>query len=80
MSHIMSRQLKSRKNLGRSGGKPPEIDIALAFIGIFTRIAKENGVSTSHALKVAKGDRASKHISEAIIREARRILRKETAA
>jgi hypothetical protein len=76
----MSRQLPSRKNLGRSNRKPPELDIALNFIGIFTRIAKENGVSTSHALKVAKGDRASKHISDAIVREARRILRKEAAA
>jgi hypothetical protein len=55
-------QIISRKKPGLPKKKAPEIDIALACVGMFTRVAKEKGVSVSHALKVARNVRTSKHI------------------
>jgi hypothetical protein len=54
-----------------STGRSPEraAAIALASIGIFTRIASAQGVSPSHVIKVARGLRTSGHISEAIRKE-----------
>ena len=54
---------------------PAEVDRALASIGIFTRVAKSAGVTPGHALAVARGDRSSKRIVNAIVREVRRIDR-----
>ncbi len=74
MSHIMS-----RKKPGLPKKKAPEIDLALACVGIFTRVANEKGVSVSHVIKVAKNERTSQHISEALILEVRRILGRKAA-
>jgi len=54
-------------------GPHPEVARALEFTGIFTRIAKQEKVSCGHVVQVAKGNRTSKRVIDAIVREVRRI-------
>jgi hypothetical protein len=75
----------TRKNFSfennKSGtGNPPEIERALQFVGIFTRVANHVGVSTSHAVAVARGRRTSKKVVDAIVREVKRIDRRTERA
>jgi hypothetical protein len=58
----------------------PEIRRSLLFVGLFTRVANELGVTASHVNRVAKGQCTSKHVSDAIIREVRRIERRTERA
>jgi DNA-binding transcriptional regulator YdaS (Cro superfamily) len=54
---------------------PAELSRAIAFTGIFTRVASSLGVSSTHVLQVAKGRRQSSRVVAAIISEVRRIER-----
>jgi hypothetical protein len=51
----------------------PEAARAIAFAGLFTRVAVKIGRSPQHVLEVAKGRRQSKPVLDAIIAEVRRI-------
>jgi hypothetical protein len=51
----------------------PEAERALAFTGLFTRVAEKVDRSPQHVLEVAKGRRQSKHVLDAIVAEVRRI-------
>jgi len=46
---------------------------ALAYVGIFTRVAQEEKLSVGHVLGVARGRRTSKRVIDAIVREVQRI-------
>ncbi len=67
----MARRKCSLKDTNQS----PEVARCLEYVGLFTRVAKAEGVSPSHALQVAKGHRKSKRVIDAIIREVRKIDR-----
>ena len=58
----------------------PELKRSLEFVGLFTRVAASVGVTPSHAVQVAKGKRTSKRVTDAIIREVRRIDREAKRA
>lgn len=51
----------------------PEVARALAFTGIFSRVAVRIGRSSNHVLEVAKGRRQSKPVIDAIVEEVRQI-------
>ena len=53
---------------------PSELAIAAHMVGIFTRVAREMKKSPAHVLRVAKGQRVSKAVAEAIVKEVRRVL------
>ncbi len=59
-----------------STNTPPEIEKAFAFVGIFSRVARQLDRTPSHVMKVAKGGAKSKRVTEAIVREVRRIEKK----
>jgi hypothetical protein len=67
--HIISR----RKTPPYDITAPIEVRKALAFVGIFTRVAKNEGLSTSHVLQAAKLQRPSRKAIAAIVREVSRI-------
>jgi hypothetical protein len=58
----------------------PELKRALAYVGIFTRVAAKENLSVGHVLQVAKGLRTSKRVIDAITQEVRRIERRSGAA
>ena len=51
----------------------PEVKRAIAFTGIFARVARNIGRNPAHVLEVAKGRRQSKPVLAAIISEVRSI-------
>ncbi len=57
-----------------------ELQRALAHIGLFTRVAATEGLPISHVVQVAKGQRTSKRVIEAIVCEVRRIERSSERA
>ena len=59
---------------------PPEVHRALAYVGIFARVATQEGLSTSHVALTAHGKRTSRRVIAAIVREVRRIERKSASA
>lgn len=63
-----------------SPDSPPELHRALAYVGLFTRVAKTEGLSVGHVTEVAKGRRTSKRVLDAIVREVRRIERSSERA
>lgn len=65
----------ARQKVAHQSKRPPEVRRALAFTGIFSRLALSEGVTVSHLLKVAKEERDSPHIVNAIVKEVRRIER-----
>jgi hypothetical protein len=54
---------------------PPELIRSVEYVGLFTRVAKAEGVTPSHAIQVAKGRRKSSRVAAAIVREVRKIER-----
>jgi hypothetical protein len=58
----------------------PELFRALAYKGLFKRVASTEGLSISHVVQVAKGLRKSRRVVDAIIREVRRIERRSERA
>lgn len=71
----------ARKKLSPKYTRPaPEVARALAFLGLFTRVAQKECLSTGHVLQVAKGRRTSRRVIEALIREVRRIERESGRA
>jgi hypothetical protein len=59
---------------------PVEVVIATRMVGVFARVAREQGKSPSHVIRVARGERPSTQILKAIVREVSQILKEETAA
>ncbi len=56
-----------------SSAIPVEVEQALEFVGIFSRVADKMGRSPHHVLETAKGRRQSKPVLDAIVAEVRRI-------
>ncbi len=70
-----------RKKISLKNSKEaPEVARSLLFVGLFTRVAEELGLSVSHVNKVARSKAQSKRVTEAIIREVRRIERQTERA
>jgi len=61
-------------------GLPPEVITATAMVGVFERIARVMKKSPGHVRRVAHGERPSKAIIEAIVKEVRRVLAEAEAA
>jgi DNA-binding transcriptional regulator YdaS (Cro superfamily) len=69
-------QIPPRRKTPPKGIKEqPELGRAVAFVGLFTRVAQSLGVSPTHVIEVAKQRRTSSRVATAIIREVRRIER-----
>jgi hypothetical protein len=49
-------------------------------VGLFTRVAATEGLSVSHVVQVAKNERTSRRVLDAIVREVRRIERSSERA
>jgi DNA-binding transcriptional regulator YdaS (Cro superfamily) len=54
----------------------PELEKAALFYGLYSRIARQLGVTSQHVSQVAKGRHRSKRVSKAIAKEIQRILNK----
>lgn len=54
----------------------PEVERALAYVGLFSRVANQIDRSPHHVLETAKGRRQSKAVIDAIVREVRGIDRR----
>jgi len=63
-----------------SGDSPFELLKAVAYVGLFTRVAEQEGLSVGHVVQVAKGKRTSKRVISAIIHEVRRIEQRSGCA
>jgi hypothetical protein len=64
----------------RKPSVPSEVVAATRMIGVFERIARQMKKSPSHVLRVAHGERPSKQIIDAIVKEVRRVLTEADAA
>lgn len=71
----MRNNLTRNKLSQKYNGRAPEVSRAVAFTGLFTRVAESESLSVGHVVQVAKGHRKSRRVIEAIIREVRRIER-----
>jgi hypothetical protein len=69
----MRQNTTRQKTSSRETAPAPELIRALAYVGLFTRIAKRESLSVSHVVQAAKGKRISKKVIQAIIREVHRI-------
>jgi hypothetical protein len=77
----MSKNLARQKTSPKYNGQAPELRRALAYVGLFTRVAERESLSVGHVVQVAKGRRTSKRVINAIVREVHRIeQRSEIAA
>lgn len=72
---IMGNKITRNKLSQKYNEQAPEVSRAVAFTGLFTRVAESESLSVGHVVQVAKGRRKSRRVTEAIIREVRRIER-----
>jgi hypothetical protein len=68
-------QISARHSLAQNISPAPELKRALAHVGLFSRVAEKVGITPSHVLRVAKGERQSKRVVAAVVSEVRRIER-----
>jgi hypothetical protein len=69
----MSKNFSRQKTCLKNSSSSPELLRALAYVGLFTRVADRESLSIGHVVQVAKGRRTSKRVIDAIVREVRRI-------
>ena len=72
---VMRNNAPRNKSRLKDSSSIPEVERALAHVGIFARVAEKEGLSRSHVLMVARGHRKSSRVIQAIVREVRRIER-----
>ena len=64
---------------GLNESLPLEVKRALAFGGIFSRVADQMGLSKGHVLQAAKGQRPSRRVIDPIVHEVKRIERETSS-
>ena len=64
-----------RTNVARKGSTARRLRKAVLYQGLLSRVANELGRSRSHVFRVANGERRSRPIEQALIREMERIDR-----
>lgn len=58
----------------------PELKRAIAYVGIFSRVATRLGLTPGHVRQVALGRRISERVADALTREVKRIERESERA
>ncbi len=71
---------RNKLALTKNSKRPAEVERALEYMGLMSRVAAQMERSLGHVLRVARGERHSKPVMDAILREIRRIEKSERSA
>ena len=67
--------LKKSPRKRKAGSSKPPADLASRLRGLYGRVARKLGVNPSYVSRVARGERHSRSVSNALRRELNRIIR-----